>query len=133
MPSVNDAFPSEWLKPADLQGRAHTVTIKAYEQGEYMGKPQHILHFYETKKKLGLNKGTATAIAELLGESEMTKWADKKITIFHNREKLQGEWKDVIRVQMTSPINEQLHAPQGSSFGAPASPPVSNNPDDVPF
>ena len=71
MPSMNDLFPSNYLKAADFEEDA-TLTIKALRQ-EKIGQGKDaddkwILFFKEEKKGLVLNKTNANTLCKLYGD-----------------------------------------------------------------
>jgi hypothetical protein len=103
----DDAFPSPYLKCADLNGHARVLTIKAapYETLKNKGKEQQktVLHFKETfkgKEKLfPLNVTNWDSVCAATGESDTDDWLDKQIEVYPDRTPMDGKMVDCIRVR----------------------------------
>lgn len=104
---VNDAFPSKWLKAADLQGRAVLLVIERWEMAEIgmADKPEQkpVLFFRDKQKALVLNKANGNTIAEIHGQ-EMDDWGGKEITIYPTKTQFHGDMVDCIRVKLPEPV-----------------------------
>ncbi len=77
---------SPWLKAGeDIEsGQEQVLTVKSLSEDE-VGQDKEVkwvLRFKETDKKLVLNKGMQTALAESTGVTDSDEVAGKKITIF---------------------------------------------------
>ena len=83
MTTVNEAFPSKYLKAADLNNRTFKVAIKrvVFEEVGQNKDKKPILYFNGTEKGLVLNKTNATAIAAVHGE-QMDGWSGKEVELF---------------------------------------------------
>lgn len=109
MSTLDELFPSKYLKAADVAESDLDVTIKSIgretmknkETGEDENKP--ILFFEETKKGIVLNKTNAKQIIKLHGEKE--NWIGKKITLFSTEVDAFGETTEAIRVRSKAPGN----------------------------
>ncbi len=137
---LTEAFPSKWLKAADLDGEPRLVTIEsvrleAVEEGK-PAKPVVILR--GMTQGLVLNKTNGNTIAGFLGDDTDT-WTGKKIVLFPTQAEFQGRMTDCIRVRAPKP---QTAAPAAVPVAAPAPPrlskaaeelPASGVEDDVPF
>ena len=126
---LNDAYPSNYLKHSDLQGRAVRLTILDYnieEIGQGADKDtKPVLLFKNTSKRLVLNKTNAVTIAEMYGD-ELDDWKGKLIELYPDRTGFGGKMVDCLRVR----------APQGVTRPAPLPAPVLPEPEDddsVPF
>ena len=89
--SINDAFPSKYLKAGDLQGHEATETIDEVKT-ELIGmdnEPKAILYFKGRRKGMVLNKTNARAIGELYGKN-FRSWPGKPITIFATQVDFKG-------------------------------------------
>jgi len=133
MPTINDAFPSDFLKVEDLQGKNVTVTIasaKIDEIGQGQNRERKIIVSLAGKtKKLVCNKTNAKVIAGLYGE-EITAWAGQRITLCPREVEFQGSMVWAIRVSLQKPA-----APAGN-VAPPPPPPVAaptGADEDVPF
>jgi hypothetical protein len=96
---VSDAFPSRYLKAADLNEKKLTLTITRYEIEE-MGENNEtkpVLYFEKSQKGLVLNKTNAVEISEAYGD-EMNSWKGRRITLVPVRVTFKGERKAAIRV-----------------------------------
>jgi hypothetical protein len=129
--NINDAFPSKYLKTADLKGRDVTVTIDAVEmitlpndQGRKLA-----LRFEGKDKQWIVNKTNANTIAKLLNSGVMEDWIGKQITIYPTETAYQGEMVDCIRVRRNKA--DTFSDPPRNI--APTEPPIEMHDDDVPF
>jgi hypothetical protein len=133
---LHEAFPSTYLKHADLQGRAFRVTIKGYsieEIGQGADKDtKPVLAFRQTAKKLVLNRTNANAIAEVYGD-DLDAWDGKLIELYPDRTGFGGKMVDCLRVRV--PLDAvkppAKTAPPAEEPGMDDAPPLSD--DDIPF
>jgi|SRR5688572_5280966 len=121
---VNDAFPSKYMKAADLEGKRVSCTIN-YVEMEKIGRGNDmkpIVYFVGKKKGLCLNKTNANKIAAITGTTNMDDWSGKVIQVYATDVEFAGELVQGIRVA-------------GASNGAkqPAPAPKEVDDDDVPF
>lgn len=140
--NINNAFPSNYLKASELQGRDITVTMNsvAYETIGQDRKP--VLYFQGAKKGMVLNKTNANNIAQLYGP-ETEGWAGKKITLFSCMVDYQGRSVEAIRIRgynaavnghQSAPTNALVGAGQAGPLPPAPKPGVAFEPDsDIPF
>ena len=126
--NLNEAFPSNFLKAADLQGKNVTVTIESAEVEE-IGQGQQkeqklVLTFKGKDKKLVCNKTNATTIGKLYGD-ETDDWVGKPIILTAREVEFQGETVWAIRVSLQKPA--PATKPSKLAEGTPA------ESDDTPF
>ena len=124
MTTVSDAFPSNWLKAADLNNRTVKVTIDKVvfeEIGQHKDK-KPVMYFDKVKKGLVLNKTNATKIAATHGES-MEGWTGKEIELYPAMVPFQGQDVAAIRVRIEAP-----ERPQREDFNAPLGAQDPNDP-----
>lgn len=124
---LTEAFPSNFLKADDLQGRDVLVTISDVQMEE-LGQGQDkdtklVLSFKGKNKKLVCNKTNAKTIAKLYGD-DTDEWLGKTIILGPREVEFQGEQVWAIRVSLRDP-------------NKPGQPPVKTAPspapaDDVP-
>ncbi len=131
MPSINDAFPSDFLKVEDLQGRNATVTIasaKIDEIGQGSNRERKIIIGLLGKtKKLVCNKTNAKVIAGLYGD-QLEGWVGQRITLCPREVEYQGSMVMAIRVSLQAPPPQTAApAPKPAPVPAPA------DDGDVPF
>ena len=100
MTTVDEAFPSNWLKAADLNNRTVKVKIDKVifeEIGQNKDKTP-VKYFEKVPKGLVLNKTNATEIAAKHGEI-MEGWTGKEIELFSMMVPFQGQNVPAIRVR----------------------------------
>ena len=128
---VSDAFPSEFLKAADIGQSQVKVLISHVELREMTdGENKPVVFFQNKKKGVVLNVTNANAIAQYYGD-DMDHWAGKTIVLFTMMVSFQGRMQPGIRVRIPGPG-------EGGAAQAPKPAPVqqSENPadtDEVPF
>lgn len=116
---IGSAFPSNYLKHEDLNGRHVAVTIErvvveTVGQGEDK-ETKPVLYFRNGSKGMTLNKTNAETITELLGTDETDEWIGKRVVLYHDKNVMFGGKKvGGIRI---------MAAPQGSGNGARPAPP----------
>ncbi len=105
MTTISDAFPSNYLKAADLNNRTIKVTIDKVlfeEIGQHKDK-KPVMYFNKVKKGLVLNKTNATTIGAMHGET-MEGWTGKEIELFSMMVPFQGQNVPAIRVRATEAV-----------------------------
>ena len=122
---INAAFPSSYLKAADLQGKDVKLTIDAVAWESINDEQKPVLYFMGKKLGLVLNKTNASAISDQLG-FETDNWHNKIITIFPTQTDFQGKTVACIRVRLADAIQ---HKPQPQAQPAETQQPG----DDIPF
>lgn len=136
---ISAAFPSKFLKAADLQDKNVTLIMKGVElediQGEEHKKP--VLYFEKAKKGLVLNVTNSKAITRLYGDNT-DDWEGKAITLFPAMVDFKGDTVEAIRVK--APPKSAKHDPISSGpqpKPEPAyteiDPPPHDLDDDIPF
>lgn len=118
MMNIDSAFPSRYLKAADVDGEL-TLTISGVEIGE-VGQDENreskpIVYFAEVEKGLVLNRTNASAISALFG-SETDEWQGKRIALFVENVAYQGKQTPAIRVRkakMALDKAESMTTPKG--------------------
>lgn len=103
MASIRDAFPSNWLKAADLQGRSFLVKIHEVVKEE-VGKDDRLVVYFDGKgqKGLVLNKTNAEMIASKHGDDYET-WGGAEVELYPDKTQFQGTLVDCIRVRIPVP------------------------------
>src|SRR5262245_40173132 len=96
--NINGAFPSTYLKAADLQGRRITVAIAAVKMEDIGSDTKPVLHFQGKDKGLVLNKTNANMISEICGTDETDDWSGKRVVLYPTKTDFQGKRVDAIRV-----------------------------------
>ena len=96
--NIQGAFPSQYLKAADLQGRRVTVTIADVKMEDIGGDHKPVLRFQGKDKGMVLNKTNASLIAEIARSDETDEWSGVKIVLYPTKTDFQGKRVDAIRV-----------------------------------
>lgn len=130
---IGAAFPSAYLKAADLQGRKCMVTMRQISMEEIGGEHKPVLLFDGTDKGLILNKTNANIIAEMHGE-ETDDWLGKKIVLYPARVEFSGKIVDAIRVELQQrALSSQAPLAPTRTPSAPALAPIAVNGNPHPF
>ena len=98
MTTVSDAFPSNYLKAADLNNRTVKVKIDKVifeEIGQDKDK-KPVMYFADVKKGLVLNKTNATTIGSVHGQ-EIEGWTGREIELFTQMVPFNGQNVAAIR------------------------------------
>jgi len=101
MATLNDIFPSRYLKAADLQGREPVVTIERVEL-EPMGRTREIkavCYFVGKAKGLKLNKTMALAIAQLAHTDDTDGWRGTLVCLYATSADFGKQSYPVVRVK----------------------------------
>jgi hypothetical protein len=93
----SDAFPSRFLKCADLKGRAHQFIMGEVNSEVLGGEDKLVLYFQNYKKGLVLNKTNFDAIEEVYGDSD--DWVDQPIVLYPDKTQFQGKRVDCVRAR----------------------------------
>ncbi len=141
--NINGAFPSNYLKAADLQGREVLVMMAKVEMEDIGGDHKPVLYFRGKEKGMVLNKTNANNISMVYGQ-ETEAWEGKEIVLYPAWVDFQGRSVEAIRVRPPSNRTVAQHriatAAQSPNGGEPRpAPPPPSDPrahaldDDIPF
>jgi hypothetical protein len=140
---LTEAFPSKWLKAADLDGQPRLVTIEGVKlEAVEEGKPaKPVIVLRGMTQGLVLNKTNGNTLAAFLGDDTDT-WTGKKIVLYPTQAEFQGKLVDCIRVRAPKP-QPASPAPVSAAATKPAAAPArpskaaeelaTATSDDVPF
>lgn len=95
---ISSAFPSEFLKAADLNGRNVKVVMDRVEMRDIGGDHKPILFFQGKEKGMVLNKTNANNITSMFGD-DTDDWNGKEIVLFEAMVDFQGKTVAAIRVR----------------------------------
>lgn len=131
--NINDAFPSKWLKAADLEGpTVATIKLVTMDKLGDDGDDRALVYFEETTLALVLNKTNATQISLITQSPDTDAWKGKRIGLRREMVQFKGQQVEAIRVFDPTP-------PKVGGFGKKAAatatpPPVEEHEtdDDVP-
>lgn len=96
---LSDAFPSKYLKAADLRNKAVDLTITKVIAEEIGNDLKLVAYFDGAKKGLVLNKTNSEVIGSRYGD-ETNGWPGAGITIYPDKVAFQGQIVDCIRVRL---------------------------------
>ena len=120
---ISSAFPSEFLKAADLDGRSVKVIMDRVEMRDIGGDHKPILFFQGKEKGMVLNKTNANNIAGVYGD-DTNDWTGKELVLFEAMVDFQGKTVAAIRVR----------TPQAKDRAPPKLATVNSDiNDDIPF
>lgn len=141
MVSINEAFPSNYLKAADLKGRNALVTI-SHADYEMIGDDKKLVLFFDGKDKgMVLNKTNAGNIAAAYGD-DTDDWKGQQIVLFEAMVDYQGKTVAAIRVRQPMAKDRPQGQPQRAARPSSAdienpAPPIDgarrDMNDDIPF
>jgi len=123
MPTIDDAFPSKYLKASDLpEEGALTLTIEKVTIEEIGPNRDRkpVIHFYDNDKSFVCNKTNANTIAKVTGSRDFDDWGKKTISLGRAEVEFGGDMVEAIRVRIRA------------AKGNPANPPKVED-DEIPF
>jgi hypothetical protein len=126
---IRSAFPSRYLKAADLKGSDDKVVIGQVQMETISAEAQPVVYFQGKEKGLVLNKTNMETIVNMFGD-ETDHWIGKAITLFSTKVDFKGERKDAIRIRFVQPPPVQQHH---KSEPAPQQSLRDEMDDDLPF
>ena len=130
---LGEAFPGQYIKAADLQGKRVVVVIEDVRMEDIGGEQKPVIHFRNKDRGMVLNRTNANAIADILGSDETDEWTGKAILLYPTRVDFQGKRVDAIRVD-AAPPSSQRPAAAPKPVPAPEPAPEFEATDDmVPF
>lgn len=95
---VSDAFPSNYIKASDLNGKA-ALAIMDRAEFEMIGDDRKLILYFKGKDKgLVTNKTNANTIAAIYGD-DTDDWLGKEIVLFEAYVDFQGKTVPAIRVR----------------------------------
>ena len=119
---ISAAYPSPYIRAADLDGTPRTLTIRTCvleELGQGNDKEtKPVLYFEKAQKGLVVNKTNANVIADAYGD-DTTEWEGKPVTVFPTQVEFKGKLVDGIRVRIqheAQPEKEPDAAPMADEF-----------------
>lgn len=131
---VSEAFPSNYVKAADLRGNNARVVIDRVKIEEIGDDRKPVLYFQGKEKGLVLNKTNANNISVLYGD-DMEEWQGKEIILFPAMVDFQGRTVEAIRVRgvphkeraTASPYHGQAPLPRENITSGPQPSRVTGN------
>lgn len=108
MSDIMNAFPSKYLKEADLMGSSKIFTMTSISIEKVGDDTKPVVYFQEEQRGLVLNKTNANSISDVHGR-ETDNWPGKKIELFPHTTEFQGRMAPCIRVR--APQAEKASTP----------------------
>ncbi len=108
MPNIHDAFPSNYLKSADLQGRVAKLKIANVTYDQIGTDNRLVMAFVGKEKKMVLNKTNAMTIAEAFGP-DTDNWIGAEVEVFSMKVEFNGRMTDGLRIRV--PAQRRQPAP----------------------
>lgn len=105
---ISSAFPSQYLKASDLNGRRVQVRMGHVQVEDIGGDSRPVLYFQGAQKGMVLNKTNANTISIAYGD-DTDHWSGQVIELFEAMVDFQGKVTPAIRVFV--PRNQQAQAP----------------------
>jgi hypothetical protein len=137
MVTKSEAFPTKWLKPADLKGQPCVLEIEraVQETVKFNDKDQKktVLYFAGTGKNLPVNATNWDVIEEITGEPDSDNWAGHVIELFPTTTEVRGETVDCIRIRAPEQGDMLAAAKSPKLPPAPEAPPKGDMDDNIPF
>lgn len=127
--NINAAFPSKYIKAAEVPEEGVTVKIANVDVEDVDGKGSRkpVVYFRGGKKGLVLNVTNSKKIAQLLGTAETDEWGERAITLYRSETEYAGETVDCIRVRASKNGSKPVVPPP------PVEPAGDLTDDDIPF
>ncbi len=101
---MSAAFPSAYLKAADLAGKKVKIRMDRVEMEDIGGDHKPVLYFVGTDKKMVINKTNANEIIDAYGD-DTDDWHGKLIELYEARVDFQG--KKVVAIRVNAMLKEQ--------------------------
>ena len=95
---IGAAFPGQYLKAADLEGKRVRVVIERVDMEDIGGETKPVLHFRGKSRGVVLNKTNASAIWGINGSDDMDDWGGTEIVLYPSKTDFQGKRVDCIRI-----------------------------------
>lgn len=125
---ISSAFPSQYLKAADLQGKTAKVTISHVVMEDIGSDNKPVLYFAGKEKGLVLNKTNANNIAFAYGD-DTDGWEGGSLELFSTMVDFQGRSVEAVRVRVP-PRSPAAQPPAPKPQPMPAEEPFD---DVIPF
>src|SRR5215207_4540691 len=124
---ISDAFPSNYLKAADLNGRTVQVIIDHIDMETLGDDRRPVVYFQNKEKGLVLNKTNANNIAAVHGD-DTDEWVGRPIILYPAMVDFQGRSVEAIRVNAKPQPARTSKAPP-----PPPEPTYADLDDEIPF
>ncbi|MGI9489305.1 MAG: hypothetical protein ACR2RF_26140 [Geminicoccaceae bacterium] len=124
---MSQAFPSKYLKAADLDNRRFTLTMARVEM-ESINENEHpkpVLYFEGAEKGMVLNQTNGMMIASLYGD-DTDRWPGQRVELYTAIVQFQGQ--SVPAIRLMAPPNAMPAHSNGPAPKSPGQPPAATAP-----
>lgn len=140
MATLDDAFPSKYIKAADLRGNEVVVKITHVTTDEIDKKQKFLCWFAGKQKALVLNITNFKAIVKITGYDNTDDWTGAEICLYPTMTDYAGDQVAAIRIK-AAPARVQQARPSSADMGRDDAPVPSRRPapqndmanDEIPF
>ena len=114
MADINDFYPSNYLRAADLAGKEIDVTIDRVTSEEFendgKNRAKPVVHFRNAGiKPLVSNKTNSMLLAAACGSADFDTWSGKQVRLYADLVSFKGKVSEAVRVKrIPPPIAEEL-------------------------
>lgn len=133
---ISEAFPSQYLKAADLQGHQVKVTIDHVDSEVIGTDTKPVIYFVGKERGFVLNKTNANTIAAAYGD-DTTDWKGADIILMEAMVDFQGRTVPALRVRIPprKPVAASQHSDNGRAALGERSAMYDEAPlnDEIPF
>jgi hypothetical protein len=114
MVTLNDAFPSKYLKATDLAEPA-IATIKLAELERIKGfdgkeQPKVVLYFAKKLKPLPLNRTNFESVGDICGSYDSDDFPGTKIELYATKTSMNGKVMDCVRIRPPGAVEKPKRA-----------------------
>jgi hypothetical protein len=119
--NINTAFPSKYVKAAEIPEEGLVATIDRVEMQDVDGKGsmKPVLYFRGGTKGLVLNITNSKKIVQLVGSDNTDNWAGVKVTLYQSETEYAGDTVACIRVRAAKDAAPAPAAPPVAALGSP--------------
>jgi len=135
---ISEAFPSNYLRAADLGNNMPKVVISHVAMEELGDGHKPVVYFQNKEKGLVLNKTNSALISVAYGD-DTEDWAGREIILYSTPVSFQGRMVDAIRVRLVptakpnrAPVSVRPGTGSGAGGHSEVNPPPHDE-SDIPF
>ena len=101
--NINDAYPSNYLKASDLDGKKVPVIISAVDMEKFDEGEKPVAMFEKKAKGMVLNKTNSMTIAAAYGP-ETDNWIGKEVILYSQMVNFQGQMTPALRIEIPQEV-----------------------------
>ena len=129
---ASEAFPSQWLKADDLQGRTVNCIISNVKMEKIGDDQKLVLEFQGKSKGMVLNKTNCSVISAVYGD-ETEDWMGQPIQVYPTECDYQGKRMACLRVRIPPRPRQAPAAAPGQAAPPPPPGAEADDGDAIPF